>query len=412
MGDDRSERLSRELSAPLLAIYGAGTILGAGIYVLVGEIAGTAGYWVPLAFLLAAVVASVNALVYAELATRSPNAGGPSDYVQKAFDHRWLSVIVGWMIVATGVVSAATITSGFAGYVTHFVDAPGWVLRLALLAAVGGIAAWGARTSAWFMAVTTSLGVLGLGFVMWVGYRGSEDVGLSGVGEYWSQLGSLGDAGVATGLLSAAFMAVYSFIGFEDIVHMAEEVKEPARSIPRAIVFALIVAAVLYVLVSVAAVLVMEPSALAEAEAPLVAVVETAGYPGWPLALLSLWIIANGALAQIIMASRVIYGLGDIEGAPELLARVGDGTSTPLLATAASTVVALVLTLFFPLGALASATSFIMLLVFVVSNAALIVLERRDANAPFDVPRFLPWGGLVLSLALAAASFFVSGGGH
>jgi amino acid transporter len=409
----RSEsELSRELNAPLLSIYGAGTILGAGIYVLVGEIAGAAGYWVPLAFLLAAVAAGVNGMVYAELATRSPHAGGPTDYVHKAFGWRWFSVIIGWMIVATGVVSAATITTGFAGYVSHFVELPGWVPPTALLAVLGGIAAAGAKESAWFMAVTTTLGVLGLGFVLWVGFWGRGDVGLTGLGELQSSLPPLGDATTAAGVFTAAFMAVYSFIGFEDIVHMSEEVEEPSTSIPIAIIFALAVAAVFYVLVSAAAVLVMEPSALADAEAPLVAVVETAGYPGWPLAVLSLWIICNGALAQIIMATRVIYGLGEMEGAPDLLTRISGATDTPVRATIVATGVALVLALFFPLATLASATSFIILLVFAASNAALIVLERREPEAPFDVPIAVPWFGLVVSVGLVVAKLFVSGGGH
>lgn len=412
MADDRDSKLSRELNAPLLSVYGAGTILGAGIYVLVGEIAGAAGYWVPLAFLLAAAAAAINALVYAELATRSPHAGGPTDYVQEAFSQRWFTVVIGWMIVATGVVSAATITTGFTGYVQHFLDLPGWVPPVALLGVLGGIAAVGAKESAWFMAVTTTLGVVGLLFVMYVGYFDSADVGLSGVGELTSTLPPLGDAGVVSGLFTAAFMAVYSFIGFEDIVHMAEEVEEPSHSIPIAIVVALLVAAVLYVAVSVASVLVLEPQALADSGAPLVAVVEGAGYPGWPLALLSVWIIANGALAQIIMATRVIYGLDEHDGAPDAMTDVSDTTDTPLLATAVCTAAALGLALFFPLATLASATSLIMLLIFAASNGALIVLERRDAEAPFDVPVFLPWVGLILSLGLVAAKFFVSRGGH
>lgn len=116
--------LSRELGTPMLALYGTGTILGAGIYVLIGKVAGEAGYWMPLAFLIAALVAGVNGMAYAELATRQPRAGGPAAYVQHAFGKNWLAVLVGWMIVATGVVSAATISAGFAGYVGHFVDLP------------------------------------------------------------------------------------------------------------------------------------------------------------------------------------------------------------------------------------------------------------------------------------------------
>lgn len=294
----------------------------------------------------------------------------------------------------------------------HFLGVPDWIPPVVLLGGLGAIATLGARESAWFMAVTTSLGVLGLLFVMYVGYFDGGDAGLSSVGELWGTMSSEADAGMIGGLLTAAFMAVYAFIGFEDIVHMAEEVKEPARSIPIAIVFALIVAAVLYVLVSAAAVLVLEPDALAESGAPLVSVVEAAGYPGWPLALLSLWIIANGALAQIIMATRVIYGLDEHGGAPGALTSINEKTDTPLVATISCTVGALALAIFFPLATLASATSLIMLLVFAASNVALIVLERRSPDAPFDVPPFLPWVGAVLSIGLVVANFVVGGGGH
>lgn len=403
-------QLDRTLNAPMLAIYGAGTILGAGIYVLIGKIAGAAGYWLPLAFGLAAVVAAVNGLVYAELSTRSPDAGGPSDYVRKAFDRQWMAVLVGWMIVATGVVSAATIANGFAGYFGEFVDLPGWLVKGVLIAVLGGIAVAGAKESAWFMAATTTLGVLGL---LWVMYLGYIDDGAAREGwSYAESLPSLTDMSVATGVLTATFLAVYAFIGFEDIVHVAEEVREPRRAIPFAIVVALVVSAVLYVGVSIAALRVVEPETLAESAAPLVEVNRAAGYPDWPLVTLSLWIILNGALAQIVMATRVVYSMGRSGGAPGWLARIHERTGTPMVATVVATAVIIALAIGFPLQTLASATSLIMLLVFAASNAALIVLERREAQAPFDVPVFLPWIGLVLSLGLIVANFVVKGGGH
>lgn len=404
--------LSREIGAPMLTVYGAGTILGAGIYVLIGKIAGEAGYWAPAAFLLAALVAGVNGLVYAELASRRPHAGGPSDYIDVAFGRRWMSILIGWMIVATGVVSAATITNGFAGYLGHFFDVPLWAPKAGMLIALGAIAAVGAKESAWFMALTTSLGVIGLAFVMYVGFIQSAGANVHGIDGYLEHLPSITEAGVAVGMLSAVFLSVYAFIGFEDIVHMAEEVRNPSRAIPMAIVVAIAIAAVLYTVISIAVLLLMSPSALASSEAPLVDAVKAGGYPGWPLAVLSFSIILNGALAQLIMGTRVIYSLGKRGGAPAILARVYQRTRTPLLATIAATAVAIVLALFFPLKSLAAATSLIMLLVFILSNAALIVLERRHPEAPFDIPVFVPWLGAVLSVALIIANFVFSGGGH
>jgi amino acid transporter len=397
--------LERSLGTPLLALYGAGTILGAGIYVLVGEVAGAAGGWAPLAFAVAALVGIVNGMVYAELATRSSTAGGPADYVREAFDRRWLAQLVGWMIVVTGVVSAATITTGFSGYVAHFWDVPEQVSRAALLVVLAGVAAGGAKESAWFMAATTTVGVLGLGFVTWVGFA---DGGSSA--SFLERLPPLSELWGSTGFLAATFLAVYAYIGFEDLVHMAEEVERPARSMPRAIGFAIGISAVLYIVVSIAALAVLTPDELASSRAPLVAVVESAGYPTRLLTLASLAIILNGALAQIVMASRVLYSLARRGGAPGWMGSVSERTSTPVLATLVAAAAALLLALFLPLRTLAAITSFVMLLVFASSNAALIRLERREPDAPFDVPVWLPWVGLVTSLGLAAASFLVAGG--
>lgn len=408
--DKQEEKLDRSLSATMLAIYGAGTILGAGIFVLIGKVVGKADLWTPLAFLVAAIVAGVNGMAYAELATRSPGAGGPSDYVHKAFGQRWFSNLIGWMIIATGVVSCATITTGFSGYLTHFVDVPKWLAKVGLLVILGGVAIAGAKESAWFMAITTSMGVLGLGMVIYAAFF--TDGQRFEPAEYFSELPAISDTAVLTGLLSATFLAVYSFIGFEDMVHMAEEVKKPAKSIPKAIAVAVGVAALLYVLVSYASLMVLEPSALEESKAPLVAVVKEAGLPVWPLAILSLAIILNGALAQIIMSTRVIYSMGDKNGVPQVLASVNKTTKTPLLATLISTGVAMAFALFLPLETLASITSMVMLLVFVAANASLIKLERHEPKAPFDTPKSLPWIALVLCIILIAGQFVFGGGGH
>lgn len=406
--DDSGSGLKREVGPGMLAIYGAGTILGAGIYVLIGEVAGRAGYWLPAAFLVAAVVAGVNGMTYAELSTRMPRAGGPTSYVGQAFDRRWFTVIIGWMIVITGVVSAATITTGFSGYVTAFVDLPPWLVRSVLLVGIAGVAVAGAKQSAWFMAITTALGLVGLSIVLGVGFFS----GAAEPGRVFAEAGSLGDMKVLGGLAAASFLAVYAFIGFEDMVHMAEEVKHPERSMPIAISTAIGIAAVLYVIVAFAALSLMDPQGLAEAKAPLVDVAEAGGFPGWPVAILSLWIILNGALAQVIMASRVMYDLSDRRGgAPSLLGQVWDRTSTPVPATLVGAGVALLLALTLPLDQLASITSFVMLLVFAASNVALIRLEGREPEAPFDTPKWLPWLGLVVTVVLMIGTFFVGGGG-
>ncbi len=409
MNDNNDQGLKREIGPLMLTIYGAGTILGAGIYVLIGKVAGEAGYWLPLAFVVAAIAAGINGMAYAELAARQPRAGGPVAYVHEAFGHRGLTHLLGWMIVTTGVVSAATISSGFSGYIGHFVTLTDWLPEVLLLVVLGTLAAAGAKASAWFMAITTTIGLIGLGIVLWAAAQNGI---VAEFGDYREALPPLLSMAEATGVITAAFLAVYAFIGFEDIVHLAEEVRQPSRAMPIAILGAISVAGVLYVLVSIAALMLVSPEQLADSEAPLVTAVEAAGLPGWPLALLSLWIIANGALAQIVMASRVIYGLQQRGSSPSWLGRINKKTGTPLIAALAATLTALVLTLFFPLETLAAATSLVILLVFAISNLSLIRLKCRNPDAPFAIPRFVPWVGLVVSLALILGRLVIQGGGH
>ncbi|MFC5382041.1 APC family permease [Aquipuribacter nitratireducens] len=412
-GEETQGELRRTVGPTAFALYGAGTILGAGIFVLIGEIAGRAGYWTPIAFVVAAFVAGVNGMVYAELGTRQPKAGGPAAYVREALRRRWLAVIIAWLIVATGVVSSATIASGFSGYLVAFIDMPEWIPRAVLILVLAAVAAGGVEQSTWFMAVTATAGVIGLLFVWWAGFLSGQ----ADPGRLVSEAGGLADAALATGVLSAVFLAIYAFIGFEDMSHVAEEVKRPGFSLPFGIGAAIGVCAVLYTVTAVAALSVLDPDALGGATAPLVEVVAATGIPTWPVTVLSLVIISSGVLAQLIMGSRVIYSLGrpdggaagDVQGAPGWLAAVNERTGTPVRATFACALVAVALALFLPLATLAAITTYVLLVVFAFANVSLIVLERRRPDAPFDLPAWVPWVGLVLTLALLVGQPFVGG---
>jgi basic amino acid/polyamine antiporter, APA family len=396
-----SKSLKRSLSLPTLCVYGAGTILGAGIYVLVGEVVGEAGLYAPLAFLLAAFVASFTALSYGELSSRMPDAGGPAEYARQSFDSKWLPIVVGWAIVATGLISASTILTGFVGYLHVFVDLPSWLIIVVSALVLGFVAAIGVETSAKFMTATTLAGVAGLLYVVYAGVGEIDKLDT-----LMNSAPSLADGATLFGIGSAAFLAFYSFIGFEDMVHMAEEAEEPTKNLPRAIIVAIVVSTVLYVVVVGASLLVVSPEVMSKSDAPLVEVVKTAGLPEWPLAALSLWIILNGALAQVIMASRVIYGLGKRNGSPRWLSKINDKTETPVTATIACTVVIATFALLLPLKTLAQVTSFIMLAVFLVSNLALIKLEKREPEAPFDTWKIVPWIGAVMCSLLMAYQLF------
>lgn len=404
---ERRDGLARTVSPSLIIVFGLGTTLGAGIYVLIGEIIGVAGYWTPLAFLASSLVAGLTGASFAELSRRCPSSGGPVAWVFEAFGSRGLAVAIGWGVIAAGIVSAATVATGFVAYAGVFVDWSKWAILPVLIGVPTLIAIAGVKQSAWFMGLTTAAGIAGLAIVLWQAGGNALD---------WPALvaGSSGSAalpgatgGVLWGVLSGAFLAFYAFIGFEDIVHLGEEARDAETAIPRAIFVTLGIALVFYVAIAATAVATITPGQLAASPTPLVAVVEATGMNGAALAILSLVTIADGLLAQTIMASRTIYDLGKRRGgAPAGLARLSRRTRTPVVATLFCSAIILVLALFFPTKTLASGTSLIVLAVFAIANLALIMLKRRGdpPGRGFRAPVWIPYLGAASCALLACAA--------
>lgn len=396
-------QLRRVIGLPMLVLYGTGTMLGAGIYVLVGPIAAVSGLYAPVAFLVAAVVVSFSALSYGELGARYPRSGGEAVYVHEAFGRPFLSGLTGWAIVATGVISSATMARGFIGYLQVFFPVPGWVAIGALVLVTGGVAAWGVRQSVWLAAIITFIEIAGLAAVIWV-CRGPLVEAARGFDFYVPGADLSAWAGVAGG----AFIAFYAFVGFEDMVNMAEEVRDPARTMPWAIVIALLAAGFLYVLVALAAVAAMPIAQLAESRAPFADLFAlNSRIPPGVISAVSMVAIVNGALVQIVMGSRVCYGMSRQGNAPRLLGRINARTGTPLTATALVTLVVLVLALSVPLVRLAELTSFVILLVFALVNGALLVIQAREGASGQEsrrgLPVIVPVLGLVCSLLFLAS---------
>lgn len=398
MQTEQAVRLHRSLSLPLITFYGLGTILGAGIYVLIGKIAGLAGMYAPLAFLLAGVVAAFSAFSFAELSSRMPLSAGEAVYVQEALGLRWLSTLVGLMIVLTGLVSAAAITNGFVGYLNVFVVLPSALIIMLTVLVLGALAAWGILLSVAAASVVTLIEVSGLLLIL-----AAAGGSLLTLPERLPDLLPAADWAAWQGIALAAFLAFYAFIGFEDMVNVAEEVKEPERNMPRAILLALGISTLLYLLVASAAVLTLPLEELAASGAPLATMYERAtGKPPTFIALISLFAVINGALIQIIMAARVLYGMGREGWVPRVFGRISPRTQTPIHATVAVTAAVLVFALAMPLLALAKLTSFIMLTVFALINFSLIRIKGRG-RAPAGVaayPLWVPYGGLLFSLLL------------
>lgn len=391
-------RLRRVLSLPLITFYGLGTILGAGIYVLIGKVAGIAGMHAPVAFLMAAAVAALTGFAYAELGSRYPLSGGEAVYVEEGLGFRKLSVLVGLLTAAAGLVSAATITHGFVGYVNVFVAVPATPVIVSIVLTLGVLAAWGILESVWAAAIATIVEIAGLLLVIAVAAPA-----LATLPARWQELLPPFDTVAWSGIMLGAFLAFYAFIGFEDMVNVAEEVRDPERNLPKAILLALAISTALYFLVAMVAVLSLPPQQLASDSAPLALIVEQyGGHSPLLISAISLFAVVNGALIQIIMATRMLYGMSAAGWIPAVFSRVNSLTGTPLLSTAVATGCVLLLALALPLLTLAKATSAVVLLIFMLVNLSLIRIKRRSplpAGAKVYAS-WIPWGGLLLSTAL------------
>ncbi|MEZ5716678.1 MAG: APC family permease [Paracoccaceae bacterium] len=390
-----ADELKRRIGTGLLTAYGIGIMVGAGIYVLTGAAAGAAGMWAPVAFLLAGLVALPTALSFAELSARIPEAAGDSAYVERGLDAHGLAVLVGMINIVAGTVAAAAVLRGGVGYLTAIVDIPFVWAVVGLGAILTGIAIVGVVESLAFAAILTAIEVVGLVLVIGAGFAAEP------VAEFVLPLPAPEWDGVA----AATLFAVFAFIGFDDMVNMAEEAKEPARTLPRSILYALLTTAVLYALVSLAAVRAVPREALGGSERPLVLVWEAGtGSSGAFLSAIAVAAALNGVLAQIVMAARVLFGLGRRSPWLAVFHHAHGRFGTPVLASVlvGGCVIASAMTL--PVAVLAEVTTLALLIVFAIVNAALIGVKRVRPEAEFTVSPVWPWLGIALSLAVFAAA--------
>jgi len=386
------------MSFPLLVLYGLGTTVGAGIYALVGVAAGIAGLLTPFAFVLAGVLAAFAALCMAELSGRFPKAAGEAVYVEEGFGHRGLAVAVGLSTVLAGGISAATVSRGFAGYVSALSPVPDWAAIVFIVAVSGAVAARGIGETAWLAASLTVLEVGGLLLVAWVARDALSDLPAR-AGELIPPF----EIGAWGSILGASVICFYAFLGFEDMVNVAEEVKDVRRTLPKSILWTLGLTLAIYALLTVTAVLAVPPGELAQSNAALALVYERAtGGSAWLLAGIGALAMSNGALIQIVKSSRILYGLADRGALPGALGRIHPRSHTPLLATGLVTVAVAALALMVPLEELARATSLITLAVFALICGALVRV-RSKASGPtvgFRVPIWVPWVGLFINVGL------------
>ncbi|WP_323785855.1 APC family permease [Thalassovita sp.] len=392
-----AEALKRRIGPVVLTLYGIGIMVGAGIYVLTGAVVGAAGMWAPVAFLLAGLVAIPSALSFSELSARIPEAAGDSAYIEKGLGLHWLAVLVGLINVVVGTVAAAAVLRGGVGYLLALVDIPFvWgVVGLGVLLTV--VALIGVLESLSFAAILTLIEIAGLGMVIWAGFSVAAPVA-----DYHLPLPSPEWGGIALAMIFAFF----AFIGFDDIVNVAEETRSPARTMPIAILAALAVTALLYALVSLAAIRAVPRELLAVSDRPLALVWEAgAGRSAAFLSAIAVAAALNGVLAQIVMASRVLYGLGKRSLWLTMFRRTNARLGTPVLGTVLIGAATIVSALTLPVAVLAEGSTLALLVVFAIVNAALIGVKRKQPEADFKVPLWMPWLGILSCIATFAASF-------
>ena len=392
--------LKRTLSLGLVALYGLGTTIGAGIFVLIGKVGGAGGDLAPVSFLVAAAVAVLSALSFAELSVRYPESGGEAVYVKEGLNSTALALSVGLMVVAAGVISTATIVVGFSGYLAEFTAAPRNVTEVAVAICLAAVAASGVRISISLAALITVLEIAVLAVVIGLGTPEAIGDGAARMGQAirssplpaWS------------GVIAGAVIAFYAFIGFEDIVNVAEETRNPEKVLPAAILITLAGTTLLYVLVSLVALGSVAPGELMASDAPLSLLFERlSGLPGEAVSAIAIVSVLNGALIQMIMASRVLYGLSRRGWLPGPFGDVNARTRTPAKATLFCLFVVAGLVLTLDLERLATAASYVTLIVFALVNTALIATKfgpAADTGEGFRVPRWVPVLGVVLIAGL------------
>ncbi|GLK16660.1 APC family permease [Herbiconiux flava] len=397
---DGDTPLRKKITGPLLFLFILGDVLGAGIYALMGVLAGEVGgaLWAPLA--LALILALLTAGSYAELVTKYPKAGGAAVFAQRAFKAPIVSFLVGFCMLAAGVTSAAGLAIAFAGeYLQTFLPVPTIPAALVFLLLVAALNARGISESVKSNVVMTVIEVSGLVIVVVV-----VGLMLGGGGGDVSRVGQFPtDASPALAVLGGAIVAYYSFVGFETSANVAEEVRRPSKVYPKALFGALLTAGVVYILVGLASSIALPADELGESSGPLLAVVAASGVPipDWLFSLIALIAVANGALLTMIMTSRLSYGMATEGLLPSPLAKVLPKRRTPWVAIICTTIVAMLLTLVGDLATLASAVVLLLLFSFISTNVAVLVLRRdKVSHEHFRVWTFVPVLGVLSCILL------------
>ena len=388
--------LERSLSLWQITLMSIGVILGAGIYVVIGEAAGLAGNTLWLSFILAAVVASFTGLSYVELASRFPTAAAEYTYVEQSFGKRF-AWVTGWMIIAGSIIGSATVALGFARYLSAIIHTPVIATAFVALIIIGFVLFLGVQETASVTIIFTFIEAAGLIIVIFVGLPSFGAVDYTQMAQ-----------GIK-GLLQAGVLIFFGYIGFEGITRLANETKQPEKTIPKAILISLLVTTILYILVGLAAVSVVSFSDLASSNAPLALVAQQwFGEKSFiALSIIALFSTFNTSLAMLLSGSRLVYGMAEQKGLPTVFTKVSNKTKTPWVAIIGVVLASLLFLFIGDVAVVANLTNFTIFVVFIVVNATVIYLRyKKPTDTGFKTPGsigklpILPMLGIVTTFFL------------
>ncbi|MBL7160437.1 MAG: amino acid permease [Candidatus Aenigmarchaeota archaeon] len=392
MGAEHHYKLKRELGLWEISLSGIGIILGAGIYALIGKAAGLAGNGVWMAFLLAAMLAALTGLSYAELSSLFPKSGAEYVYTRKSFG-AWVAFLVGWMVIFAGVIGAAAVALGFAGYFAALFATPVIPAALLLIIGLSFVILWGIKQSARIAVAFTLIEAAGLFFIIAIGIPHFGSVNLLEVPPI-------------TSLFSAAALIFFAFIGFEEMVRLSEETKNPQKTMPRALLIAIVSTTIIYILVAISAVSILSPAELAVSASPVADVASAAiGADAFLLiSVIALFSTTNTVLLMLLASSRITYGIARDRCLPSFLGRVHPKRRTPHFAILLVMILSLIVVLAGDITLIANVTNFTIYITFIVINLSVIALRykspgKRKFKVPLSIGRFplLPLLGAITS---------------
>ncbi|MFH1972283.1 MAG: amino acid permease [archaeon] len=396
-------KLKKELNLFQLTVISVGIILGAGIYALIGAAAATGGNAIWISFLISAFIALFTGLTYAEISSYFQGNAGEYDYVAKAFNKKF-GFIIGVSMIFIAIITSSTVALGFAGYFTTLMPVPYLVSAILIILLMTFINFIGIKQSSLFNLFSTLVEFIGLIIIIVIGFK------------YFGTVNLLEMPQGVTGLFSSAALVFFAYIGFESLVKLKEETKNPDKTLPKAIILSIIITSILYVLVAISAVSVVGWDVLSKSSAPLSLVAKTVlgSFSGRLLAVIALFSTSNTILIGLVTASRQMYGMAKEKSLPKFLTVVHKRTRTPLFAVYISAAITILFALIGDVALVANLANILLFITFAVVNLSLIVLRYKmepikgKFRCPINIGRFpiISLLGFITSLAMIVFIFW------